>query len=167
MPARLFLAALLVVFARPAAADEPTAKVIAFHGYDKAIELKLGKTRAVLCPQVGGRVLEFSVDGKDAMYLDDGDRNWKPGKPPSSSAGRFDYGPELTVAPQDWQRATSTISSGAAHFGQCPSRAPGPCSDLAPGRRWKDQNSTNSAARPEPLVRRPVRRSTVSSTAEA
>jgi hypothetical protein len=99
MLARSSLVVLIAVLAWPVSAEEPTAKVITFHGYDKAVELKLGKTRAVLCPQVGGRVLEFSVDGKDAMYLDDGDKNWKPGKPPSSSAGRFDYGPELTVTP--------------------------------------------------------------------
>ena len=62
-------------------AEEPTARVVAFHGYTKAVELKLGKTRAVLCPQAGGRVLEFSVDGTDAMYLDEAEKNWKPGKP--------------------------------------------------------------------------------------
>jgi hypothetical protein len=80
-------------------AEEPVARVIAFHGYDQAIELKLGKTRAVLCPQAGGRVLEFSVDGVNAMYLDDEEKNWQPGKPGPSSAGRFDYGPELTATP--------------------------------------------------------------------
>jgi hypothetical protein len=49
-------------------------------------------------------VLEFSVDGVDAMWLDDADKNWTPGKPPSSSAGRFDYGPELVVPahPKTW-----------------------------------------------------------------
>jgi hypothetical protein len=76
-----------------------TARVIPFHGYAQAIELTRGTTRAVLCPQVGGRVLEFSVDGKDAMYLEDAEKTWKPGQPPASSAGRFDYGPELTVIP--------------------------------------------------------------------
>jgi hypothetical protein len=80
-------------------AEEPTAKVIKFHNYTEAIELKLGKTRAVLCPQAGGRVLEYSVDGKDAMYIEDGEKNWQPGKPNPISAGRFDYGPELTVTP--------------------------------------------------------------------
>src|SRR5262249_52985142 len=65
----------------------------------RAVELRLGKTRAVLCPQAGGRVLEFSVGGIDAMYLDEAEKNWKPGKPLPMSAGRFDYGPELTVAP--------------------------------------------------------------------
>src|SRR5207302_10743319 len=80
-------------------AEEPTARVVTSHGYTQAIELKLGRTRAVLCPQAGGRVLEFSVAGSDAMYFDEAEKNWRPGKPGPITAGRFDYGPELTVAP--------------------------------------------------------------------
>jgi hypothetical protein len=82
-----------------AAAEEPAARALAFHGYTKAIELKLGKTRAVLSPQAGGRVLEFSVDGVDAMWLDTAEKKWQPGKPGPITAGRFDYGPEMTVTP--------------------------------------------------------------------
>ena len=82
-----------------APAEEPAARVVASHGYSQAVELRLGKTRAVLCPQAGGRVLEFSADGADAMYFDQAEKNWKPGKPGPITAGRFDYGPELTVAP--------------------------------------------------------------------
>lgn len=78
---------------------ESAARVATIHGYDKAIELKRGSATAVLCPQAGGRVLQFTVDGKETMYLDDQDKNWQPGKPGPSSAGRFDYGPELTVIP--------------------------------------------------------------------
>jgi len=96
--AALFLIA-LSVSPGIAVAEEPTAKAIKFHGYTAAIELKLGKTRAVLCPQVGGRVVEFSVDGKQAMFFDEAEKDWAPGKPAPSSAGRFDYGPELTVTP--------------------------------------------------------------------
>ena len=90
------------------AADQPeskainapqAARVVPFHGYAQAIELTRGTGRAVLCPEVGGRVLVFSVDGKDAMYLDEQEKAWQPGKPGQSSAGRFDYGPELTVIP--------------------------------------------------------------------
>jgi hypothetical protein len=98
----LSLVALLVAAWGPAGAapaDEPTAREVAFHGYTRAVELKLGTTRAVLCPQAGGRVLEFSVGGTDAMYLDDAEKNWRPGKPGPITAGRFDYGPELTVTP--------------------------------------------------------------------
>ena len=87
------------------AAEEPTAQVVKFHAYTEAIELKLGKTRAVLCPQAGGRVLEYSVDGVNALYFDETEKNWQPGKPGSISAGRFDYGPELVVPahPKTWE----------------------------------------------------------------
>jgi hypothetical protein len=80
-------------------AEETSARVVPSHGYTQAIELQRGKTRAVLCPQAGGRVLEFSVDGTDAMYFEEAEKNWKPGKPGPISADRFDYGPELVVAP--------------------------------------------------------------------
>jgi hypothetical protein len=76
-----------------------TARVASFHGYARAIVLTRGNTRVVLCPQVGGRVLEFSVDGKDAMFLEDAEKTWQPGKPAPVTAGRFDYGPELTAIP--------------------------------------------------------------------
>lgn len=77
--------------------ESSTARVAPFHGYAKAIELTRGSAKAVLCPQVGGRVLQFSVDGKESMYLDDAEKTWQPGQPTQASAGRFDYGPELTV----------------------------------------------------------------------
>jgi hypothetical protein len=102
MPARPPLVALFVALwasAGRSPAEEPTARVIPFHGYTEAVELKLGSARAVLCPQAGGRVLEFSVGGSNAMYLDDAEKNWRPGKPGPITAGRFDYGPELTVTP--------------------------------------------------------------------
>ena len=83
----------------PAANAPQTARVAPFHGYNQAIELTRGTARAVLCPEVGGRVLVFSVDGKDSMFLDEQEKTWQPGKPGQSSAGRFDYGPELTVLP--------------------------------------------------------------------
>lgn len=84
--------------------DAKSARVAPFHGYTRAIEITRGNARAVLCPQVGGRVLEFSIDGKDSMFLDDQEKSWQPGKPGPSTAGRFDYGPELTVIahPKIW-----------------------------------------------------------------
>jgi hypothetical protein len=93
------LGILLLGATSPGRADGPTARVVPYHNYTRAVELTLGTTRAVLCPQAGGRVLSFSVDGVDALYLDDGEKDWRPGKPGPTSAGRFDYGPELTVRP--------------------------------------------------------------------
>ena len=88
----------VLVLALPAA-DEPGSRVVASHGYSQAVELTLGKARAVLCPQAGGRVLSFSVDGAEALWFDEAEKKWQPGKPGPITAGRFDYGPELTVAP--------------------------------------------------------------------
>jgi hypothetical protein len=86
------------------AAEDGTSRVFAYHGYTQAIELKRGNARAVLCPQAGGRVLEFLVAGNNALFLDDAEKKWEPGKPGPMTAGRFDYGPELTVIahPKIW-----------------------------------------------------------------
>jgi hypothetical protein len=101
MVARCFLVAIVALAAvlAPSPAEDPRPRVLAFHGYDKAIELSRGDTRAILSPQAGGRVLEFSTAGKNALYLDEKEKSWQPGKPGAISAGRFDYGPELTVRP--------------------------------------------------------------------
>ena len=72
-------------------------EVIQWHGYDRAIELKNDTVRVVLCPQVGGRVLEYALNGQNALYVSQQEREWKPGRRPPSSAGRFDIGPELVI----------------------------------------------------------------------
>ena len=74
-----------------------SARVAPFLGYQNAVHLQLGSTRAVLCPEAGGRVVSFSADGDEMMFVDERERNWRPGNPPSASAGRFDIGPELVI----------------------------------------------------------------------
>ncbi len=100
----LFFCLILVGVNQLANAEDLTSRVFTFHGYTQAIELKSGDTRAVLSPQAGGRVLEFSVAGQDAMFLDEQEKSWQPGKSGPITAGRFDYGPELTVLahPKIW-----------------------------------------------------------------
>lgn len=73
------------------------ADVITYLGYEKAIELKNDSVRVVLCPEVGGRVLEYSLHGKNVLYISEAEKNWKPGQKPQASAGRFDIGPELVI----------------------------------------------------------------------
>lgn len=73
------------------------AEVITWHGYTKAVELKNSDTRVVLCPEVGGRVLEYSHHGVNALYVSQQEKDWQPGDSPQSSAGRFDIGPEYIV----------------------------------------------------------------------
>ena len=66
------------------------AQVVSFHGFDDCIELKNKTARVVLCPAVGGHVLEFSIQGKNALWLNPEEA----GKTNGASAGRFDIGPE-------------------------------------------------------------------------
>lgn len=77
------------------------AEQIKYFGYTKAIELRNDQTRVVLCPEVGGRVLEYSLEGVNALYLSDEEKAWVPGDKPQSSAGRFDIGPELVIPRRD------------------------------------------------------------------
>ena len=80
------------------------AKVVERYGYKHTLEFSRGDVKAVLCPDAGGRVLEFSWNGQNALQLDDQEKNRQPGKSPPMSAGRFDIGPELTTAahPKLW-----------------------------------------------------------------
>ncbi|MCR9201719.1 MAG: DUF4380 domain-containing protein [Planctomycetaceae bacterium] len=72
-------------------------EIIRYHGYTEAVRLENSTTRVVLCPQVGGRVLEYSRHGVNALYLSEAEKNWQPGDRPQSSAGRFDIGPEYII----------------------------------------------------------------------
>ena len=76
---------------------------IEFFGYSGCIVLENGVgTRVVLCPQAGGRVLEYSLNGVNALYLDPTQKGWrhKPGIPTvEPCGGRMDIGPECVLAP--------------------------------------------------------------------
>lgn len=78
-----------------AAADG--ARIVTWHGYEAAIELTNADHRVVLCPQVGGRVLEYSHHDKNVLFVSEDEKGWKPGAKAPSSAGRFDIGPELII----------------------------------------------------------------------
>jgi hypothetical protein len=99
-----FLLSLTLILTSAAVAEEG-AKVVQYYGYDDCIELTNDLTRVVLCPAAGGRVLEYALDGKNALYLPPGDEGyrWEPGskKRGSMMAGRFDIGPEQLVPRRD------------------------------------------------------------------
>jgi hypothetical protein len=88
---------LVIAVGQIAMAQEPMARALPSHGYTKTIVLTHGDARAVLSPEAGGRVLEFSRGGTDAMWFDKEEAACKPGQGERSSAGRFDIGPELTT----------------------------------------------------------------------
>lgn len=73
------------------------AKVVEFYGYGNCIRLSNDCTSVTLCPATGGRVLEYSLDGKNMLYLPAGDEGWQYSsdvKQAPMHAGRFDVGPE-------------------------------------------------------------------------
>lgn len=83
-------------------------KVVSYYGYEDCIELRNVQTRVVLCPAAGGRVLEYSLNGVNAIYNPPGEEGWiwkQGGKSGTMNAGRFDIGPEQIVPKRDllWQ----------------------------------------------------------------
>jgi len=72
-----------------------------YFGYSQCLVLKNEHARVVLCPQAGGRVLEYSWKGANSLYLDPQQQGWvyTPGQPTvDPCGGRFDVGPENTIA---------------------------------------------------------------------
>jgi len=69
-------------------------------GYSDCVKLENETTRVVLGPHCGGRVLEYSLNGKNAIYINPKQNGWvydasKEGIDPSG--GRLDIGPETTI----------------------------------------------------------------------
>ncbi len=79
-----------------------TAKLDYF-GYTDCLRVENGETRLTVCPKAGGRVLEYSHGGVNAIYLNPQQEGWRhqPGVPPvDPCGGRFDIGPERVMAPR-------------------------------------------------------------------
>ncbi len=78
--------------------SSPSAETVRFLNYPNAIVLTNETTRVVLCPDAGGRVLVYSLNGTNALHLDSAEAEWTPdSKKPMMSAGRFDIGPEQII----------------------------------------------------------------------
>ena len=74
--------------------------LIDYRGYSNCIKLENENTRVILGHHCGGRVLEYSWQNKNVLYLDPAHDGWvyKPGQPTVDiSAGRFDIGPEQII----------------------------------------------------------------------
>ena len=71
--------------------------------YPDCFEISNADTKVTFCHQVGGRVLEYAFEGRNALYLDPKEGNWGlPGGPKApASAGRFDIGPEYLIPKRD------------------------------------------------------------------
>ncbi len=90
---------LLVAFSEGALAEDlpkGTARVD-FFGYKDCVKLENETTRVVLCHQAGGRVLDYSLNGTNVIYLDPeaAGASGKSGR--GMTGGRFDIGPEQIV----------------------------------------------------------------------
>lgn len=99
-PISLLAVVIACVSPLPVVADTPGAKIVAFYGYDDCIELKNDAARVILCPAAGGRILEYSLDGKNALHLPPGNEGWTLEKNKTGGSvgpGRFDIGPETTI----------------------------------------------------------------------
>lgn len=74
-----------------------------FFGYDGCLALENDAgARVVLSPLAGGRVLEYSLNGTNALYLNPAQQGWRnvPGVPSvDPCGGRLDVGPEKTITP--------------------------------------------------------------------
>lgn len=69
-------------------------------GYTNCVLLQNETTRVVLCHQAGGRVLEYSLHGRNSLWLDPQQQGWvlRPDVPaPDLCGGRFDIGPEMII----------------------------------------------------------------------
>jgi hypothetical protein len=75
------------------------ARIVEHSGYAGCIELFNKRTRVVLCPDVGGRILEYALDGENSLFLNPKQDGWvwDGNKGIDPSGGRFDIGPEKIV----------------------------------------------------------------------
>jgi hypothetical protein len=76
---------------------------IDYFGYQQCIVLENGRARVVLGHQAGGRVLEFSLDGVNAILLhpDQAGWVWDGQNRVGITGGRFDIGPEKLIPKRD------------------------------------------------------------------
>jgi hypothetical protein len=82
-----------------------SAEIVEYHGYRDCIKIENKTTRLILGPACGGRILEYSVNGENVLYLDEKQSGWTylPGnKLINPSAGRFDVGPANSLPKHLW-----------------------------------------------------------------
>src|SRR5688572_33360966 len=103
MRTTLLAVLLSLVVTTPAAELPEGVRRIKVLNYPGCFELSNAETRVTLCHQVGGRVLEYSFKGTNALYLDLEEAKWGTPAGPRTpdSAGRFDIGPEYLIPKRD------------------------------------------------------------------
>ena len=89
-------------------------------GYQGCLALENGETRVVLGHHAGGRVLEYALQGQNALYVDPAQASWTwtPGAPSIHiTGGRCDIGPEHVIPrhPTLWVGPWTAEIAGARH----------------------------------------------------
>ncbi|HIF33726.1 MAG TPA: hypothetical protein EYG57_02275 [Planctomycetes bacterium] len=94
-----WLSVLVATLPKALVAEYRDGQTVTYHGYPNSIVLRNASTQVVLCPEAGGRVLEFSRRAVNSLYLEEADtgKPYVQGGRASMSAGRFDIGPEKTI----------------------------------------------------------------------
>ena len=90
----------LLAGAAPTANAYPGTGYVDYFGYTGCVLLENASTRVVLCQQAGARVLEYSLQGRNVIWLDPQQRGWEFREGVSTldlCGGRFDIGPEMLV----------------------------------------------------------------------
>ncbi len=96
-----------------------TIREVEFHGYPRCLELDSGVAKVIVGPQCGGRVLGYARGDAQAIALDPAQAGWtwRPGAPAIDPwGGRFDLGPEKTIAPHPtlWLGPWTAEADGAS-----------------------------------------------------
>ncbi len=100
MKKRIFFCTFTLLFFCNTNFSQTSIKKINAFGYENCIELKNNKVTVILDPNVGGRVLEYKLNGKNILFENPAlnGKTWKKGDPKFEvSGGRFDIGPEKTT----------------------------------------------------------------------
>ncbi len=110
----------------------PEASFTEYFGYSRCVKLENENATVILCSEAGGRVLEYSWKGKNALYLDPTQKGWRyePDRPVvEPCGGRCDIGPEMTIPrhPDLWfgQWAAEIIGPRAARLTSIEDKATG------------------------------------------
>tara|TARA_B100001123_G_scaffold406706_1_gene498243 strand:+ start:690 stop:1733 length:1044 start_codon:yes stop_codon:yes gene_type:complete len=102
LSARFFILSLYLVSHSFGHAEFSGARVIEYFGYEDAIELSNGECTAILTPAVGGKIMSYQLNGKEALEIIPEEAGFhyvpKSGERIFSGAGRFDFGLEQRVS---------------------------------------------------------------------
>ena len=79
-----------------------------FAGYENCVKLENETTVVILGPHAGGRILSYTLNGKESLFRNTAQDGWMASNdtnPVNVSAGRFDIGPEHTIPkhPKLWR----------------------------------------------------------------